>query len=167
MARCSVTLVTVFGLAMAGALSVPIRAQQDVGAEQANADEQQETRYRLLRGQFQRQLGGDEDELFRIIPQVDKVFVLKNKSRAGGVEGMPGASDANPMTPSPLETASRDFRRAVADKNSSEAEIQAKLKILREEKAKMKAELAKAQAELKAVVNPREEAVFVLHGFLE
>ena len=167
MSRASVILVFVFGLAMAGTLNIPARAQQEGGDVGADAQEAQEIRYRLLQGQFLMPLGGSEQELSRIMPQLDKVFVLRNRLRAGGGEGYPGASDTNPMMPSPLATASCDFRRLVADKNSSVEEIEAKLKVLREEKAKTKAELVKAQAELKAVVDPREEAVLVLHGFLE
>jgi Spy/CpxP family protein refolding chaperone len=58
------------------------------------------------------------------------------------------------------------LQRAVEDKASSD-EVQAKLSALRKANKDKEAKLAKAQADLKAILTPRQEAVAVLDGLLK
>lgn len=58
------------------------------------------------------------------------------------------------------------LRKAVDDKASSE-EIQAKLSAMRKANKAKQQKLEKAQADLKAILTPRQEAVAVLNGLLK
>lgn len=165
MVRNRVIVMAILALGMVSALSVFTMAQE--GGDVPGSASQQAMRARILQGQLMDALDAAGGEWETLLPKLDRVMVLRTRLRSGGGDGFPGASDANPGPAIPLAAASCDFRRTVDNKDSSLDDVKAKLQTLREEKAKIAAELAAARADLKAQVNPRQEAVLVLNGFLE
>ena len=160
-------LMFVLGLGMAGALSISALAQQNGGGAKTDTGDEQQNRARIIRGELADVLGVTQSEWQTLEPILDKVFVLRYRNRFGGGGGVAGATDANPGPAIPIAEASRDLRRAVTSKDATVDEIKAKLQALRDEKAKIRAELAAARAELKAAVNVRQQAILVLHQYLE
>jgi hypothetical protein len=162
------TIVFLVALGTAGGLSTSVLSQQGGGSYQKFAKpEGQEVRSRRLASQLMAPMGLSEREWQVLVPKIDKVYVLMQISESGGGDGRPGATYANPGMPTALSEASCDFRRALVAKESTSEEIQAKLQKLREEKAKIQAELAEARAELRAAVGVREQAALVLNGLLD
>ena len=60
-----------------------------------------------------------------------------------------------------------DLRETLQNKDSTPDDVKAKTQALREARAQAKADLAKAQEDLVAVVTPRQEAVLLSLGYLE
>ncbi len=163
-----VAIVLLVGMGAAGAFNTPVLSQPSGGSyERFSSGLAVETRTRRLASQLLAPMGITESEWRALAPKIDKVYVLMQISEAGGGDGRPGASDANPGMPTSLSEASRDFRRALASKESTPEDIKSRLQKLREEKAKIQAELAAARADLKAAIGVREEAVLVLNGLLD
>lgn len=128
----------------------------------------------------------DDAEWKAIEGQIGKVMDARRDMMAndfGGFRGMrssrSGSSDSSSSsssdqsssrrrssffgTPSPEVEA---LQKAIDDKASSD-EIQAKLAALRKSNKDKQAKLDKAQADLKAILTPRQEAVAVLDGLLK
>lgn len=164
MFRSRVIVMVVLALGMVGAVSTLIMAQDS--GESFGSVAQQQLRARMLQG-LADPMGVTPAEWQTLLPKIDRVFVLRFRSRSGGGEGIRGATDADPGPPVPIAMASRELRRAVDNKDSTLDEIKAKLQTLRDEKAKNNTELEAARAELKAQLNIRQEAVLVLDGLLE
>ncbi|MDB6056333.1 MAG: hypothetical protein JWO95_177 [Verrucomicrobiales bacterium] len=132
----------------------------------------------------------DDAEWKAIEGQISKVMDARRDTMAsefggfgGGSRGpRPGSTDANSSStssssdqgssrrrssffgePAPETEA---LRKAVDDKASSD-EIQAKLSAMRKANKAKQQKLEKAQADLKAILSPRQEAVAVLNGLLK
>ena len=115
------------------------------------------------------------DEEWKVIqPKMEKVMEARRESGGfgggfggrGGPGGGRGGDDANRQR-SAVETASRELRDLLENKDATAEQITAKLTALREAREKAKTNLTAAQKELKEVLTQRQEAVFVTMGMLE
>jgi hypothetical protein len=66
-----------------------------------------------------------------------------------------------------VEQKSRDLRASLENKEAKPEELKAKLAAYREARQKAKADLTKAQEELRELLTVRQEAVLVMMGTLE
>jgi Spy/CpxP family protein refolding chaperone len=66
-----------------------------------------------------------------------------------------------------VQTAADALHTTLADKNATAADIQAKVDALRAARAKAKADLAEAQADIQKVLTPKQVAALVELGLLE
>ena len=116
----------------------------------------------------------NDDEWNAIRPALLKVVQLQMEDRMtgmGGLGGMmgrrggAGARAGNPLggQPDPLA----DALQQALDGNAPSAQVKAALTALRESRRQKKAALAKAQADLRDLLSPKQEASLVLTGFLE
>lgn len=77
----------------------------------------------------------------------------------------PGGGPGGP--PSEVQQKQADLRETLQSQDASPDQIKAKLAALRDARAKAKANLAKAQDDLKQILSVRQEAVLVAFGILE
>jgi hypothetical protein len=115
-------------------------------------------------------LQATDEDWKAIQPRLEKVITLSRQAgpmRMGGRPGggAPGAAAGAEV--SAVESKSTDLEATLANKDAKPAEIKAKLAALREARAKARKELAAAQASLKEILTPRQEAQLVLMGQLE
>lgn len=117
-------------------------------------------------------LGVTDDEWKVLQPKIEKVRTLAMQARAGvfmggrgGRGGGQGGGDA--AATSDAEKKAQALNTALENKDTKPEEIAAKLKELRAARKKAAEELAKAQAELRELLTPRQEAYLVLRGTLE
>jgi hypothetical protein len=118
------------------------------------------------------ELGAKDDEWQVLSPKVEKVMTLSFQSRFGRMRNRGGSSDRGGNNTPPggdtaVSKAQTDLQSALDDKSISADEIAKRLTALRQAKDGAKQELAKAQAELKELLNQRQEAVLVLNGMLD
>lgn len=138
-------------------------------------------------------MGATEEEWKVLLPRIEKVQTLQRNARTtsgfggltgfgggdrgrggpGGGERRPeggntagGTAAATPEVPAAVQK-SRDLQTALANKDVSPDELKAKLQALREARTAAKAELTKAQEELKGIVTIKQEAQLVAMGVLE
>lgn len=131
------------------------------------------------------QMGATDDEWKAIQPLLEKVQQLQRQSGGRGGPGMfgppggprgqggpppggpggPGGGPGGP--PSEVQQKQADLRDALQGGDAAADEIKARLAALRAARAKAKADLAKAQEDLKQVLSVRQEAVLVAFGILE
>jgi len=135
---------------------------------------------------YKEALGANDDEWKAIQPRIEKVMDAQRAtySRGGGFDrgrtrgnrggpdappgGAPAAAPATPeRTPTAVETAAKDLQTTLDNKSATPDDIKAKLTALRDAKTKAKADLAKAQDDLKELLTARQEAVLVGFGMLE
>ena len=111
-------------------------------------------------------------------PRVEKVQTLSGqlsggmrmgRGGAGGRGGRGGRAGATgPQQPqTDLQKAQTALQEGLADASSSNADIAAGLKSLREEREKVKQEMELARKELREVITLRQEAQLVLMGLLD
>jgi hypothetical protein len=123
-------------------------------------------------------MGATAEEWTVIQPKLDKVLTVQfaqmaDRFRGFGRGGDRGGDTANrdrgtrPGGDSPTAKAATELRDAVEKKDTPQEDIAAKLKTLREAKAKAKADLEAAQKDLQSVLTPRQEAVLVSNNVLE
>lgn len=128
----------------------------------------------------------NEDEWKVMEPKLEKVMTLSMQSRfGGGMMGMMGGrgnrgnrgGDTNATNPPPpppanpnaseVQKKSEALTKVLANKEAKPEEIAAALTALREAKAAARAELEKAQKDLKEVLTARQEAQLVTFGMLD
>lgn len=130
------------------------------------------------------QLNATDAEWAKIEPPLKKVMTLSNQVNARGMgmgmgmgmtgrgnrpggQGQGQAPDQQPAREqSEVQKASAALSEALQNESSTAEDITAKLTALRAAKDAAQKELAAAQAELKKVVNVRQEARLVLMGML-
>jgi hypothetical protein len=129
-------------------------------------------------------LAVSDEEWAVLEPRIQKVQQLQQQSRIGGMgmgrqggpggPGGPGAQggQGGPRGPqanqnSPVARAAADLRAALEDKGTSSEVIKARVEALRNARVQAQAELAKAQEELKELLEARQEAHLVMLGILE
>jgi hypothetical protein len=83
----------------------------------------------------------------------------------GGGGAAAGGADAQPV--SDVQAKLKDLQTALDNKDTSADDIKTKLQAYRDAKTAAKADLAKAQDDLKSVLTQRQEAVLVTMGILE
>ena len=184
---------TLFSLLFAVMIASPALAQQDKGekrdkgdkADKADKPDKSERGGRgnmdpaafreRITGMIKEQMGATDEEWKVIEPKLTKVWNARRDTGGrggfgggfggggfGGNRGGDSTSDA-----SPVQSASRELRQVLENKDASPEQIAAKLKDLREAKDKAKESLASAQKDLKEVLTQRQEAVLVMFGMLD
>jgi hypothetical protein len=136
-------------------------------------------------------LESTDDEWKALEPRIESVRQLQRDASSrgfgpgpggppGGGPGGPGAgaptnasAQSNgpgpnaPANQSPIQQASSDLRTVLENNEASAEDIKAKVAALRDARAKAKADLAKAQDDLRELVTARQEATLVVLGILE
>jgi len=133
-------------------------------------------------------LGASDDEWKALQPKIEKVQQLQRET--SGMRGMfmmmfgPGGPGGPPpggpppgavirggpdgaQPPSPIQQKMQDLRAVLDNKDSTPEEIKARLQALRDARAQAKADLAKAQDDLRDLLTTRQESVLVMMGMLD
>ncbi|HZZ42472.1 MAG TPA: hypothetical protein VFE58_06015 [Tepidisphaeraceae bacterium] len=118
------------------------------------------------------QLGSSDDEWKVLEPRIDKVMTLQRDARGGsmfrGRSSDRGGSDRQQSADqSAVQKAQADLKSALDDKSISADEIAKRLATYRQAKEQSKADLAKAQSDLKELLSQRQEAQLVMYGMLD
>ena len=110
-----------------------------------------------------------DDEWKVMEPKIEKVQTLQMQTRAGrgrfGMRGPQGQESERPT--SNVEKKADELQKLLADQSAKPEAIKAALKALRDARETAKADLAKAQKDLREVLNLRQESQLVLTGILE
>lgn len=134
-------------------------------------------------------LGATDDEWKTLQPKIEKVQQLQRESSGmrgmfmmfgpgpggpppGGPGGPGGPPPGGPgfggdQPPSPVMQKMQDLRTTLDNKDAKPEEIKAKLQALRDARAQAKADLTKAQDDLRDLLTTRQESVLVMMGILE
>jgi Spy/CpxP family protein refolding chaperone len=115
-------------------------------------------------------MGVTEEEWKVIEPKFNKVSEARREQMGamfGAYRGRGGDSSGDSQNRSAMQTASRELRDTLENKDATAEQIQAKLTAFREAREKAKATLVSAQKELKEVLTQRQEAVLVSMGMLD
>jgi Spy/CpxP family protein refolding chaperone len=122
-------------------------------------------------------LGSSDDEFTALQPKIEKVMQLSRDAnpgmggmmRRGGRGGGGGAAapGGGEQATSDVQTKLKDLQTALDNKDTSADDIKTKLQALRDARTAAKADLSKAQDDLKGVLTQRQEAVLVTMGLLE
>ena len=123
-------------------------------------------------------LAVSDDEWKAIKPLIEKVFEKQTAARMGGMRGMmggrrggerrggpEGTERQRPASPGDAEVEA--LSKALEAKDTPAADIEAKLKALRDARKKAEEELQAARTELRKVLTVRQEAELVLRGILD
>lgn len=115
------------------------------------------------------QLGATDEEWTVLRPQIEKVQTAQRSARGGAFGmGRGGRGGDRPAEgENAVQTASRELRSALENRNTSAEELTRRLTALREARAKAQAELVAAQKGLKELLTARQEAVLVQNGMLD
>ncbi len=129
------------------------------------------------RGNFmaniQTQLGATDEEWNVLQPKVQKVMDLNREMMTGrfggrgGRGGGGGGGGAAPAATTDIGDKTKALSDALDNKDADPKDIAAKLAAVRDARERVRGSLVKAQAELKEVLTPRQEARLVLLGVLE
>ncbi len=181
--------ILVAGLLLAG-LTLTVFAQEQAPAQGRNRQRQQGSFQQGQGGErpqwnpeqmrqrwterIKETLGVSEEEWKVIQPRLEKVMTLSRQTSGMRMMGRgwgerPGATTMQTPTQemTPVQKAASELEKVLANKEAKPAEITARLTALREARQKTKSQLAEAQASLKEVLTPRQEAQLVLMGILE
>ena len=113
-------------------------------------------------------LGATDEEWTVLQPKVQKVMDLNGALMAGRFGGRGRRGGAAPDAQStPLTDSTKALTDALDNKDADPKDIAAKLAAVRDARERVKADLVKAQADLKEVLTPRQEARLVLMGMLD
>jgi hypothetical protein len=124
--------------------------------------------------QLKTQLGATDEEWKVVQPKLQKVLdtravavitPLNRGGRAGGAARAGGA--VAPAPSNPVTAAQAELTTVLANVASTSADIEAKLKVLRDAKAKAADDLKAAQKDLLTSLTVKETAVLVNLGYLE
>ena len=114
------------------------------------------------------QLGSSDDEWKVLEPRLTKVMELRRDTQFGAFGGFRGGDrNRESGNQSPVQKAASDLRSGLEDKSVSAEEIQRRLGAYRQAKEQAKADLTKAQADLKELLSQRQEAQLVMAGMLD
>ena len=130
------------------------------------------------------EMKASDDEWSVIQPLLEKVETKMRESMGGRFGGMMGGGRGGPRRennggnaggggenrenrPQPAGSAETQALRQTIDSDGSTGDIKAKLQALRDERKKSDADLAQSRADLKKVLNVRQEAVLVMMGVLD
>ena len=117
-------------------------------------------------------LGATDDDWKVLEPKIEKVQKLAADVKGGGMMmgmglGLLGASATQPAAPSDVAKVTREMGNVLKNKDASPAEIKAAVTAWHDAKAKAKAELEKAQSELREITTARQEGLLIQMGLLE
>jgi hypothetical protein len=122
------------------------------------------------------QLGATDDEFAVLQPKIEAVFDAQREAnpmmrgmfgRGGGGGGGGGANNPSTQPLSPVQQAVSDLRDALDDTTTTPDVIKEKLQALRDARTTARANLVKAQQDLKDLLTQRQEATLVLYGMLD
>jgi hypothetical protein len=111
-------------------------------------------------------LKATDEEWTVLEPKVEKVMTLQLQLQGGGI-GMMVMSFLGGGEPSELMKAQQALSAVLAKSDSSPGDIADALKAFRAARTKARAELAKAQADLKEVLTLRQESILVRMGMMD
>jgi hypothetical protein len=117
-------------------------------------------------------LGFSDNEWTLIEMKIKLVQILASVS---GTSNIPRpiaikSASANPLVPdcvSRVRAAEQELVKVITDKNTAPELMRAKLGALRETRAQVREQLAKARQELTALLTVRQEAILVQRGLLD
>jgi hypothetical protein len=128
-------------------------------------------------------IGVSDDEWPVLKPRVERVLGLLREANAGRDLRPPKTKEskkdakrtdpprdpaaAAPQATSQVEERSRDLLQAVADQQVPVGEVRDRIAAIRQARAKARADLTKAQEELRELLTVRQEAVLIVVGVLE
>jgi hypothetical protein len=128
-------------------------------------------------------IGASDDEWPVLRPRVERVLALLREANAGRdlrppKPKEPKSNDAKrgdpppvpaaaPPATSPVDERSRDLLQAVANQQVPVGEVRSRIAAIRQARAKARADLAKAQEELRELLTVRQEAVLIVVGVLD
>lgn len=140
--------------------------------------------------QMKTSLGLSDEEFKAIQPKIDAVQKAQGNARVSGgfggfggfgggrrgnrggdnAEGTANAAPQRPPLPenaTDLQKKSRELSELLDNKDADPAAVKTKLAEVRDLRDKARAELKKAQDELRELLTPKQEAVLVMRGLLE
>ena len=167
---------TMFAALLAVCLAAPVMAQdsnQRSDSNRSNGESRDRGGDRGGdRGRFtdmiKERMGVTDDEWKVIEPKFTKVSDIRREQMGSMFGGFRrGGDDSSSQNRSAMQTASRELRDTLENKDATAEQIQAKLKSFREAREEAKKKLTSAQAELKEVLTQRQEAVLVSMGMLD
>jgi len=117
----------------------------------------------------------NDEEYKAVQPMIDKVQTLSRDLRGGGMGGMfggggrggPGGGQPADATQSDIGKKAADLQKLLDNKDSKPEDVKAALTAYRDARDKVKAELEKAQKELREVLTVKREARLVLLRVLD
>ena len=165
------TLVAAVVLAMASvsALGQTPPNQPQGRANRGNFDPQQ-FRQRM-EDRLKEQLGVTDDEWKALQPKVEKVMDAQRDAMGGrgmfrgGRRGSDPNANTGPTTP--VQEKARELQTTLENKDAKPEEIKAALIAYRDARTKARADLTKAQDELRELLTTRQESVLVMMGMLD
>jgi hypothetical protein len=123
---------------------------------------------------IQTQLGATDEEWNVLQPKVQNVMDLNREmmtgrfgGRGGRGGGGGGGGGGAPAATTDIGDKTKALSDALDNKDSDPKDIATKLAAVRDARERVRGELVKAQAELKEVLTPRQEARLVLAGLLD
>ena len=123
---------------------------------------------------LKQELGVTDDEWKVLQPKVEKVQELQRATFAGrgaffrrGRGGPDRSADPSQPPPSAVEQKADALQKVLDNKDAKPEEIKAALTAYRESRAQARADLTKAQDELRDLLTARQESVLVMAGMLE
>jgi len=161
--------VVVLAMASATAFGQTDPNQPAQGRQRGNFDPQQ-FRQRM-EDRLKEQLQVNDDEWKALQPKIEKV--MEAQRDAGGGRGMfrggrrGGPDQANNGPTSPVQDKARELQTVLENKDSKPEQIKSALAAYREARAAARANLTKAQDELRELLTARQESVLVMMGMLE
>lgn len=177
-------LLPAMGLAIGLPAGPVARAQQNDAGQRSARENAPTTRSAGGRGSrldFQqaqlsrlKDLLGPTDEEWKVLePRLVKIQDLLRDSgarngiaSARGRRGGFGGALPTDVAPSPVQQAARDLQESLANKDAAPDDMKAKLTALRDARARLQADLNRAQDQLREVLTARQEAVLVMAGML-
>lgn len=148
----------------------PPQPQQGRG-NRGNFDPQQ-FRQRM-EDRLKEQLGVTDDEWKALQPKIEKVMDAQRDAMGGrgmfrGGRRGGGGPDNSASTPTtPVQQKARELQTVLENKDAKADEIKAALAAYRDARAKARADLTKAQDDLRELLTTRQESVLVMMGMLE
>jgi hypothetical protein len=158
---------------------------RDRGGDRGGGEDRMAEFRQRMTERMKEALGATDAEWQVLQPKVEKVQTLQLAAATRGIGGMfggggrggPGGasgggggvtrSDGGSDASNPVQQKTRDLQASLDNKEAKPEELKAKLAALREAKQKAKADLTKAQEELRELLTLRQEAVLVMMNTLE
>ena len=183
-ALVSVLLAVVTAVAISQSLSQVVvtppvpPAQPGAGADNTDRQARMEEFRKQMMGQLKDALGATDDEWKVIQPKIEKVQQIQRDAIGGAMRRMfrgmrPGGAADQPAADTPpadkasaLEKATYALEKLLKDKDAKPEAVKAALADYRKARDASKADLEKAQAELKELLTVRQEAILALRGVL-
>jgi hypothetical protein len=125
---------------------------------------------KMFEDRMKQQLEVTDEQWTALQPKIEKVQQLQRDAQGRGMFGFgrgPGSPGGQDQQLSPVQEKVKALQDAVASPDATPDDVKAKLDALRQAKAKAREELAKAQDDLRSVINLKQEAVFVVMGMLD